>query len=111
MWWGVIIGRALARPVGFATLRTLPDAAEFLGGLVEHRQRALGDAEIGAMQMQLVALGGGPHERKCHQVFQASEYRGLLDPGGEISHRLAVALPDPLAGLDEHRHPSADEIA
>src|SRR5258708_39575663 len=63
------------------------------------------------MQMQLVTLGWGPYERKCHQVFQASEYRGLLDPGGEISHRLVVALPDPLAGLDEHRHPSADEIA
>src|SRR5258708_25641266 len=89
----------------------LPDAAKFLRLPVEHRQRALGDAEIGAMQMQFVALGGGPYERKCHQVFQASEHRGLLDPGGEISHRLVVALPDPLAGLDEHRHPSADEIA
>src|SRR3979409_2001103 len=61
--------------------------------------------------MQLTALGESPHERKCREVCQASEYRGLLDPGGEISHRLVVALSDFLARLDEHRHPSADEIA
>src|SRR5258705_4421391 len=92
-------------------LRSLPDAAEFLGGLVEHRQRALGDAKIGTVQMQLAALGRRPDKWKRHQVFQASEDRRLLDPGGEIGHCLVVALSDPLAWLDEHRHPSADEVA
>jgi hypothetical protein len=61
--------------------------------------------------MQFAALGGGLHERKRHQVFQAPEHGGLLDPGGEIGHRLMVALPDFLARLDEHRHPPADEVA
>ena len=63
------------------------------------------------MQVQLAALGERPDERECHQVFQAPEHRGLLDPDGEIGHRLVLALPDPLARLDEHRHPSADEVA
>ena len=94
-----------------ATLAALPDAAKFLRRLVEHEQRAFGDAEIGAVQMQLAALDRVAHERKRHQVFQAAEHRGLLDPGGEIVHRLVVALLDLLAGLDEHRHPFADEVA
>src|SRR5216684_9400891 len=94
-----VVGTA-RRARAFATLRALPHAAKFLRRPVEHRQRALGDAEIGAMQMQLAALGGGPDKRKRHQVFQASEYRGLLDPGGEISRRLGGALPDTLDGLD-----------
>ena len=88
-----------------------PHAAKFLRRLIEHEQRALGDAEIGAVQMQLAALDQLSHERKRHQVFQAAEHRGLFDPGDEILHRLAVALLDLLAGLDEHRHPFADEIA
>ena len=86
-------------------------AAEFLRRLVEHEQRAFGDAEIGAVQMQFAALDRGSHERKRQQVFQAAEHRGLLDPDGEILHRLAVALLDLLARLDEHRHPFADEVA
>src|SRR5213596_2007039 len=93
------------------TLRSLPNAAKFLGGLIEHEQRALGDAEIGAVQMQRAALDQGSHERKCHQVFQAPEHGGLLDPDREISHRLVIALPDLFAWLDEHRHPPADEVA
>ena len=61
--------------------------------------------------MHFAALDRDPHERKRHQVFQAAEHRGLLDPDGEILHRLVVALLDLLAGLDEHRHPFADEVA
>ena len=51
------------------------------------------------------------HERERHQVFQAAEHRRFLDADGEVLHGLAVPLFDLLAGLDEHRHPSADEIA
>src|SRR5437588_2949523 len=103
-------GRWWAR-FALPTLRTPPDTAEFLGRLIEHEQRALGDAEIGAVQLQRAALDQRPHERKRHQVFQAPEHGGLLDSDREIGHRLVVALPYRLARLDEHRHPAADEIA
>src|ERR1043166_2629059 len=92
-------------------LRGFPDAAEFLGGLVEHEQRALRDAEIGAVQMQLVLLDRFLHKRKRHQIFKTAEYRSLFDPRDEILHRLVRALLHLLAGLDKHRHPAADEIA
>src|ERR1700722_17482896 len=88
-----------------------PHAAKFLCFPIEHEQRALGDAEIGAVQLQFAALDRRAHEGKRHQVLQAAEHRGLLDPDGEIGHRLVVALGDGLAGLDEHRHPAADEVA
>src|SRR6266436_832782 len=103
-------GRWWAR-FALPTLRTLPDTAKFLGRLIEHEQRPLGDAEIGAVQMQRAALDQSPHERKRRQVFQAPEHGGLLDPHREISHGLVVALPHSLARLDEHRYPAADEIA
>ena len=86
-------------------------AAKFLRRRIEHEQRALGDAEIGAVQLHLAALDVGAHERKRHQVFKAAEHRGLFDPGGEILPGLVLALADLFAGLDEHRHPAADEVA
>src|SRR5664279_3839626 len=64
----------------FARLYRFPRATEFLRRLVEHEQRALLHAEIGAVQLQLAALGDRPDERKSHQVFQAAEHGRLLDP-------------------------------
>src|ERR1700684_4363102 len=90
---------------------TFPDAVKFLRRRIEHEQRAFGHAEIRAVQREITALDRGAHERKCQQVFQASEHRRLLDPDGKILHGFMVALFDPLARLDEHRHPSADEIS
>ena len=72
------------------TLRSLPHAAKFLRRLVEHEQRSLGDAEIGAVQMQFAALDHTLDERKRHQVFQAAEHRGLLDPDREIGPGLVL---------------------
>ena len=62
----------------------------------------------------------GPFRRFCTRsrtngnvirFSRTAEHRGLLDPDGEILHRLVVALLDHLAGLDEHLHPLADEVA
>src|SRR3978361_189421 len=65
----------------------LADAAELLRRLIEHEQRALGDAEIGPVQIHLAAFDERSHERKSHQIFEAAEHRGLLDPCGEIPQR------------------------
>ena len=100
--------------IGICTIRYSPafaDAAEFLGGPIEHEERALGHAEIGAMQCEVAALDASFHKRKGLQVLQAAEHGGLFDPRGEILHRLVVALLDLFAWLDEHRHPLADEVA
>ena len=105
------MNRSLYSPLAIRYSPLPSHAAEFLCRLVEHEQPAFGDAEIGAVQLHLAALDGGSHERKRHQVFQAAEHGGLLDPNDEFLHRLVVALLDLLAGLDEHRHPFADEIA
>ena len=91
--------------------RDLPRALEFLCRPVEHEQRALGDAEIGAVQLQLAALDPVADERERHQVLERAEHRGLLDADDEFLHRLMRALLDDFARLDEHRHPFADEVA
>src|SRR6202047_1360781 len=79
------------------TLRYLTHTAKLLGRLVEHEQRALGDAEIGTVQLELAACDEGTDEGKRHQVLQAANHRGLLDPDREIGHRLMVALRHGLA--------------
>jgi len=84
---------------------------EFLRHGIEHEQRAFGHTEICAVQGKFAALDLSSHKRKCQQVFQASEHGRLLDPDGEIQHGFVVALLDLFTGLDEHRHPSTDEIA
>src|SRR5262249_31331902 len=79
--------------------RDFPRALEFLARLVEHEQRALGDAEIGAVELQLVALDPRTDEGERHQILEAAEHRGLLDAGDEILHGLVRALFDDLARL------------
>jgi len=45
-------------------------APKLLRRRIEHEQRAFGDAEIGAVQLELVAFDEGADEGKRHQVFQ-----------------------------------------
>jgi len=92
-------------------LPQFPRALEFLARLVQHEQRSLGDAEIGSVQLHLAAFDGLAHERERHQVLQAAEHRGLFDALDELRHGLVVALLHHFAGLDEHLHPFADEVA
>jgi hypothetical protein len=63
------------------------------------------------VQVDLAALDTLSHEGKRHEIFEAAEHRGLFDPDGKLLHRFVIALLDHLAGLDEHLHPLADEIA
>ena len=79
----------------------MTDAAKFLRRRVEQKQRPLGDAEIGAVQVQGAAVDQRPHERESHEVFQAAKDRGLLDADGEVQHRFAVALLHHFAGLKQ----------
>src|SRR5258708_1694252 len=45
-------------------------ALELLRRRIEHEQRAFGDAEIGAVQLELAALDEGADEGERHQVFE-----------------------------------------
>ena len=62
---------------------------ELAARLVEHRQRALRDAEIGAVQRQRAAFGQNADARERHQVVEAAADRGLLQPRDELLLRLA----------------------
>src|SRR4029079_17066928 len=89
----------------------LADAPELLRHLVEHEQRTLGDAKIGAVQIHLAALDAAAHEWKRHQILEAAEHRGLFDPRDKFLPCLMLALADFFARLDKHGHPAADEVA
>src|SRR4051812_31366954 len=98
--WAMLVDGGHGARAPLPTLR-LAHPTKLLRHAVQHEQRAFGDAEIGAVQIEPALLDLRLDEWKRHQVFEAAEYRGLLDAGGEILHGLVLALLDLLAGFDE----------
>src|SRR5215218_6823875 len=83
---------------------------EFSRVRIAHQQDPRGDAEIGAVELQLAALHEDPYAWEGHQVLQAvldgSEFKAR-----QVLFQVAVMRTQALArGLDQV-HPAADEIA
>src|ERR1700744_4449607 len=98
------LGAPVQRPKFLAPPCGRLDRLELTGLIVPYQELAAGDAEIGAVELQLALLHRGLHEGKGHQVLEAEFDRGEFQLP-EIGFRIVLGPGNGVGGRRDLAHP------